>query len=579
MLDTLRTLCPLTRDMSPADCEALIAMGKIIEANPHQILIRQGDHGSHFYIIMSGHAEVHRHGHAIASLDPGQTFGEMGIFNEGLRTSDVIAHDHMRLLEVCSAELMRRALNQQPTAMHLVANLGRLMVERLQHQDAETFNRALADNPSHANALEDLATLRQRLLRDWSLKYHAIGRPGKLAIVATKPSATASDLSVAYSPGVAEPCLAIHQNPDTAYEYTARSQLVGVITNGTAVLGLGNIGALAAKPVMEGKAILFKKFADIDAFDIEINEPNPDRLVHTIHSLEPTFGGINLEDIKAPECFYIEEECKKRLQIPVFHDDQHGTAIIAGAGLLNALRLVNKKIEDLRVVFSGAGAAGLATARFFISLGVLPKNVVMTDTKGVYHSGRTDKPFLQDLASDTSARSLSDALHNADAFVGVSVGGLLTPDMLKSMAPSPIVFALANPTPEIGFELARKTRPDVLMATGRSDYPNQINNVIAFPYIFRAALDTRASQINEAMKRAAAFAIASIVHDAPTADAGFSGVPAFGPDYLIPKPFDGRLLVRVASAVAKAAMESGVARKSLDLNAYIALLTDLAKRL
>ncbi len=578
MFDTIRSLCPLTRDMSPDDCEALIAMGNIIEANPHQILIRQGDHGSHFYIIISGHAEVHRHGHAIASLDPGQTFGEMGIFNEGLRTSDVIARDPMRLLEVCSAELMRRALNQQPTAMHLVANLGRLMVERLQHQDAETFNRALADNPSHANALEDLATLRQRLLRDWSLKYHAIGRPGKLAIVATKPSATAADLSVAYSPGVAEPCLAIQQNPDTAYEYTARSQLVGVITNGTAVLGLGNIGALAAKPVMEGKAILFKKFADIDAFDIEINEPNPDRLIHTIHSLEPTFGGINLEDIKAPECFYIEEQCKKLLDIPVFHDDQHGTAIIAGAGLLNAIRLVNKKIEDLRVVFSGAGAAGLATARFFISLGVQPKNVVMTDTKGVYHAGRTDKPFLQDLASRTNARTLADALRDADAFVGVSVGGLLTPDMLLSMAASPIVFALANPTPEIGFELARKTRPDVLMATGRSDYPNQINNVIAFPYIFRAALDTRASQINEAMKRAAAFAIASIVHDSTAPDAGFN-VPQFGPDYLIPKPFDGRLLVRVASAVAKAAMESGVARKTLDINAYIAQLTDLAKRL
>jgi malate dehydrogenase (oxaloacetate-decarboxylating)(NADP+) len=576
MIELLLNLCPLTRDMSSSQRGSIIEMGRVIDAQPGTLLIRQGDLGNTLYIILSGKADVLRGDRVVATLGAGQTFGEMSLFNADRRTSDVRVVEPSQLLEIPSGELMRRALNQQTAPLRLLSNLGRLMVERLQSQDAEVFDHVLADHPDLPT--EDLATLRQRLLRDWSLKYHAIGRPGKLAITATKPSVTAADLSVAYSPGVAEPCLDIQKNPEKSYDYTARGQLVGVITNGTAVLGLGNIGPAAAKPVMEGKAILFKKFADIDAFDIELDEPDPDKLIAIVKALEPTFGGINLEDIKAPECFYIEEQCKKLLDIPVFHDDQHGTAIIAGAGLLNALQIAHKKIEDIRVVFSGAGAAGLATARFFISLGVLPQHVTMTDTRGVYHTGRTDKPFLQDLASTSAARTLQEALVGADAFVGVSVGGLLTADMLRAMAPTPIVFALANPTPEISFDLARATRPDVIIATGRSDYPNQINNVIAFPYIFRAALDTRSRQINEHMKRAAAIAIASLVHEPIPIDLGLPSTLTFGPDYLIPKPFDPRLLSRVSLAVAQAAMDSGVARRPIDPDTYAAHLIDLTSR-
>jgi malate dehydrogenase (oxaloacetate-decarboxylating)(NADP+) len=577
MIELLLNLCPLTRDLPPYQRASIVQMGRVIDAHAGDLIIHQGDAGTTLYIILSGRAEVLRGQQVLATLGAGQTFGEMSLFNAERRTGDVRVVEDSQLLELPSAELMRRALNQQPAALRLLANLGRLMVERLQSQDAEVFDRALAEHPELP--LDDLATLRHRLMRDWSLKYHAIGRPGKLAIEPTKPSVTAADLSVAYSPGVAEPCLAIQRDPDKAYEYTARGQLVGVITNGTAVLGLGNIGAAAAKPVMEGKAVLFKKFADIDAFDIELNAPDPDKLIEHIVALEPTFGGINLEDIKAPECFYIEDACKRLLNIPVFHDDQHGTAIIAGAGLLNALQLNHKKVEDIRVVFSGAGAAGVATARFFIALGVRPQHVIMTDTRGVYHTGRADKPSLQDLAAATDARTLQDALIGADAFVGVSVGGLLTPDMLRSMAPAPIVFALANPTPEITPEAACAARPDVIIATGRSDYPNQINNVIAFPYIFRAALDTRARQINEPMKRAAALAIAALTHEPPPAHIhSLPSTLSFGPDYLIPKPFDPRLLPRVSLAVAQAALDSGVARRPLDLDAYAAQLNDLANR-
>jgi malate dehydrogenase (oxaloacetate-decarboxylating)(NADP+) len=416
------------------------------------------------------------------------------------------------------------------------------------------------------------------LLADWALKYHAVGKPGKLSVVPSKAVGTAADLSVAYSPGVAEPCLEIRKNIDRAYDYTARGHLVGVLTNGTAVLGLGNIGALAGKPVMEGKAVLFKRFADLDAFDLEIDEPEPARFVDVVCAVAPTFGGINLEDIRAPECFFIEEECGRRLDIPVFHDDQHGTAIIAGAGLLNALELVGKRIDEVRVVFSGAGAAGFACTKYFLRLGISRANLVLSDVQGVVYRGRGDGNYLEDVAADTTARTLAQALEGADVFVGLSAGNLLTPDMLRLMRRDPIVFALANPIPEIDYPLAVRTRPDVIMATGRSDYPNQINNVTAFPYVFRGALDARARAINDEMKMAATRVIAALAREPVTPEAG-PEVPnlEFGREYLIPKPFDRRLLSRVAAAVAEAAVETGVARVRLDLPGYQRALRQLAQ--
>ena len=415
-------------------------------------------------------------------------------------------------------------------------------------------------------------------MADWALKYHAIGRPGKLAIAATKAACTAADLSVAYSPGVVEPCLAIQANPERAYDYTAKGQLVGVISNGTAVLGLGDIGALASKPVMEGKAILFKRFADVDAFDLEVNETDPDRLVDIVCALAPTFGGINLEDIRSPECFYIEQECNRRLDIPVFHDDQHGTAIISGAGLINALAFLEKPIEGIKVVFSGAGAAGFSCAKYFLSFGVRAENLLMTDANGVVYAGRGDGNYLDELAVDTPARTLAEAIEGADVFMGLSVGGVLKPEMLASMNHDPIVFAMANPVPEIDYPMALQTRSDVIMATGRSDYPNQTNNVSAFPYIFRGALDVRAGQINKEMKHAASRAIAALAHEPVTDEAGFNDRSlSFGCEYLIPKPFDRRLLVYVASAVAEAAMNTGEALHEIDLQEYRARLSRLAQ--
>jgi malate dehydrogenase (oxaloacetate-decarboxylating)(NADP+) len=405
------------------------------------------------------------------------------------------------------------------------------------------------------------------------LAYHAEGRPGKIEVVPTKPVATQHDLSLAYTPGVAEPCRAIVKDPERAYDYTAKGNLVAVVTNGTAVLGLGNIGPLAGKPVMEGKCVLFKKFADIDVFDLEIDAPDPAEFVKIVAALEPTFGGINLEDLRGPDCFYIERELKARMSIPVFHDDQHGTAIISAAAFVNALAVVEKRAEDVKVVFSGAGAAGIGCAKLYMEMGVRPENLILCDSQGVLHTGRAaglsewKLPFVR----ETKARNLADALTGADVFVGVSVAGAVTAEMLARMAPRPIVFAMANPDPEIGYEEAVAARPDAIVATGRSDYPNQVNNVLGFPFIFRGALDVRATSINEPMKRAAVNALAALARqDVPDEVARAYGVDTlrFGPDYIIPKPFDPRALLWVAPAVAQAAMDSGVARKTVDPTAY-----------
>jgi malate dehydrogenase (oxaloacetate-decarboxylating)(NADP+) len=406
-----------------------------------------------------------------------------------------------------------------------------------------------------------------------ALEYHSSSPAGKISVVATKPCRTQRDLSLAYTPGVAVPCLEIERDPALAYKYTAKGNLVGVVSNGTAVLGLGNIGAIAGKPVMEGKGVLFKRFADIDVFDIELATENPDEIIRTCQLLEPTFGGINLEDIKAPECFYIEEELKKTMKIPVFHDDQHGTAIISGAGLVNALEIVKKKIEDVRVVFAGAGASAISCAAHYVNLGVRKENIVMCDTKGVIYEGRTAgmNPYKARFASRTEARTLSEALVGADVFFGLSSGGSVSPEMIRGMAPDPIVFALANPDPEISYDAALAARPDAIVATGRSDYPNQVNNVLGFPFIFRGALDVRATTINDQMKRAATGALAALAkEDVPDSVLRAYGVDRleFGREYIIPKPFDPRVLIWEASAVAQAAMESGVAQQPVDLRQY-----------
>jgi malate dehydrogenase (oxaloacetate-decarboxylating)(NADP+) len=407
-----------------------------------------------------------------------------------------------------------------------------------------------------------------------ALDYHSQGRRGKIEVIPSKPCATQLDLSLAYTPGVAEPCMEIHANPDDAYLYTAKGNLVAVVSNGTAVLGLGDIGALAGKPVMEGKGVLFKRFADIDVFDIELNSHNADDIIKAVQMLEPTFGGINLEDIKAPECFYIEETLKKTMNIPVFHDDQHGTAIISGAALLNALEITGKKIGDVRVVFSGAGAAGIACAKFYERLGVQRKNMLLVDTKGVVYKGRAEgmNPYKEYFAVDTNARTLDDAMKGADVFCGVSVKDLVTKQMLKSMADRPIVFAMANPDPEITYDMAIEARNDVIMATGRSDFPNQVNNVLGFPFIFRGALDVRAKAINDEMKVAAAHALAKLTkEDVPdSVIRAYGGKKIeFGKEYIIPKPFDPRVLLWEAVAVAKAAMDTGVAMRPLkDFEAY-----------
>ncbi len=409
--------------------------------------------------------------------------------------------------------------------------------------------------------------------KEEALKYHSEGRKGKIEVCSTKPCLTQRDLSLAYTPGVAEPCREIKKNPEEAYTYTAKGNLVAVVSNGTAVLGLGNIGALAGKPVMEGKGVLFKRFADIDIFDIEINSEDPDEVIKVVKLLEPTFGGINLEDIKAPECFYIEETLIKELSIPVFHDDQHGTAIISGAGLFNALELQGKQIDKVKVVINGAGASGISIANLYVELGVKHENIIMCDSRGVIYKGREAgmNPYKEKYAQDTSLRTLAQAMEDADVFVGVSVGGIVSKEMIASMNDRPIVFAMANPDPEIKYEDATSVRNDLIMATGRSDYPNQINNVLGFPFIFRGALDVRATAINMEMKLAASHALADLAkEDVPDSVIHAYGDQKikFGPDYIIPKPFDPRVLIWEASAVAKAAMETGVACKQVDIEQY-----------
>lgn len=406
-----------------------------------------------------------------------------------------------------------------------------------------------------------------------ALFYHSCGKKGKIEIVPTKPHSTQADLSLAYTPGVAEPCLEIQKNQADAYKYTAKGNLVGVISNGTAVLGLGNIGALAGKPVMEGKALLFKIFSGIDAFDIEVDETDCDKFVQAVKAISVTFGGINLEDIKAPECFEIERRLKEELDIPVMHDDQHGTAIISGAALLNALKVAGKKIDEVKVVVSGAGSAAISCANMYISLGVKKEHILMCDSKGAITTSRTDlndaKKFF---AIDNNAKTLADAVKNADVFLGVSRGNVLSQEMVRSMNVNPIVFALANPKPEISYEDAMASRDDIIFATGRSDYPNQVNNVLGFPYIFRGALDTHAKCINEEMKIAAVHAIASLAHESVSDEVKQAynlDSLEFGRQYILPKPFDKRLIVKVSTAVAKAAIESGVARHIItDWNEY-----------
>jgi malate dehydrogenase (oxaloacetate-decarboxylating)(NADP+) len=406
-----------------------------------------------------------------------------------------------------------------------------------------------------------------------ALAYHLGARPGKIEISPTKPCLTQRDLSLAYTPGVAEPCLEIKREPNDVYKYTAKGNLVAVVSNGTAVLGLGNIGALAGKPVMEGKGVLFKRFADVDVFDLEVKSTNPEDVIKVCQLLEPTFGGINLEDIKAPECFYIEETLKRTMNIPVFHDDQHGTAIISGAALLNALELVNKPINQVRLVLNGSGAAGIACAEHYVRLGVKRENITLCDTKGVVYEGRADgmNPYKARFARETEWRTLAEAAKGADVLVGLSVKGAFTPEMLQSMASRPIVFAMANPDPEITYDEALAARKDAIVATGRSDYPNQVNNVLGFPFIFRGALDVHATAINEEMKLAATRALAALAkEDVPDSVCHAYGVERlrFGPEYIIPKPFDPRVLVWEAASVAKAAMETGVARIPVDLLEY-----------
>jgi malate dehydrogenase (oxaloacetate-decarboxylating)(NADP+) len=413
-----------------------------------------------------------------------------------------------------------------------------------------------------------------KITREEALEYHRLGgKPGKISVVPTKPMDTQRDLSLAYTPGVAVPVLEIEKDPELAYEYTSKGNLVAVVSNGTAILGLGDRGALASKPVMEGKGVLFKRFADVDVFDIEVNTHDADELIRIVAAIAPTFGGINLEDIKAPECFFIEETLKGMLDIPVFHDDQHGTAIISGAALLNGLEIVGKPLSEVKITISGAGASAISCAELMVRLGAARKNIFLVDTRGVVYNGRVEgmNKYKERFAQDTDARSLADAVRDADVFYGLSIADILTPDMVKTMAERPLIFAMANPDPEIKYELAKEARPDAIVATGRSDYPNQINNVLGFPYIFRGALDVRARAINEEMKIAASRALAELTkEDVPDSVLRAYGLESlkFGPEYIIPKPLDPRVLLWESPAVAKAAMQTGAARRNLDLDEY-----------
>lgn len=588
---------PAFAGLTASEKEVLFMLGTELSLEQGQKLIEENHVQKHIYFIVDGVLEMSRDGRVLGAREPGSFVGEAALF-EDLKTPDTsgdirfstaatVLSPSLMVLQINIADVTPLVNHAHPGATAIIERLGRMLLEQFEADDAayQEVIKAAAPNPATQTAHLDWANVRKALTRQWALRYHAVGRKGKLEVVATKMMGTKEDLSVAYSPGVAEPCLAIQANEQLAYEYTAKGHLVGVITNGTAVLGLGSIGALAGKPVMEGKAVLFKKFADVDAFDIEVNELDPQRLVDLVVALEPTFGGVNLEDIKAPECFFVERECQARMDIPVFHDDQHGTAIIASAGLLNVLELVDKKIEDIKVVVCGVGAAGYTSAMLFKTLGVQQKNLYCYDKDGVIYKGRPDiesNPellHLQNVASDTPLRSLAQIIDGADVFLGLSAGGLLKPELLLKMARDPVIFACANPTPEIDPVLARATREDVIMATGRSDFPNQINNVCAFPYIFRGALDCRAKKVNLEMKLAAVNALAKLAR-LPVAASVEGGEPQvlFGRDYIIPKPFDERLLVEVSAAVVEAAVKSGVARRTdIDVVEYRRSLRDLSR--
>eukprot|EP01126_Amoeba_proteus_P047832 TRINITY_DN5494_c0_g1_i7.p1 TRINITY_DN5494_c0_g1~~TRINITY_DN5494_c0_g1_i7.p1 ORF type:complete len:548 (-),score=107.30 TRINITY_DN5494_c0_g1_i7:102-1745(-) len=531
-------------------------IGQRVSCEAQENLFREDEIGHHVYMLTHGKVVLSRKSIPISVVDtPGEVFGAEALFT--LKSSMSLTTDSsVSLLRINTSDLVPLIYHSHPEALNLVEKLTSSLMTHYQEITFAGLKHEVLSSDS------EWSDLRAQGLTKVSLFYHSLGKNGKLEIRATKQVGTAQDLSVAYSPGVAEPCLVIKADPSAAYEYTAKDHLVGVVSNGTAVLGLGNIGAAASKPVMEGKAILFKKFGGLDAFDIELDCSDPDKFIDMVVALEPTFGGINIEDVKAPECFYIEKEVQRRSNIPIMHDDQHGTAIIAGAGLLNALKLVKKEISDIKVVVSGCGAAGFTCAKYFISLGVRPENLTALDINGVVYKGRKDitglNSYLDEVAIDTPKRTLSEAIEGADVFLGVSAAGLLKPEMLLKMAANPLVFALANPTPEISYSLARATRKDVIIATGRSDFPNQINNVCAFPYIFRGALDCRATRINEAIKQACTKAIASIA----------LSDNQFGPDYIIPKPFDPRLKVEVSAAVVQAAMTTGIARLEVDIDQY-----------
>ncbi len=586
--------------------EVLALLGEELQLEPQGVVIAQGGALRAFFFLLEGTVALSRGDSGgvvqqLAQQGPGTFLGESALFTADVKASalaeggSAVMHTaatavtRCRLVKIGCSAFFALLHSEHSGAAAIMQRLGAVMVARLQDiEDALDAEAVQSDAVASARmSRADWSALRRQLLADWSLKYHRIGKRGKLEVHATKSVGSKEDLSVAYSPGVAEPCLAIAKNPELVYEYTCKGHLVGVVTNGSAVLGLGNIGPLAAKPVMEGKAVLFKKFADIDCFDIElaVADGHPHLLVEVIAALEPTFGGINLEDIKAPECFLVERECQARMAIPVFHDDQHGTAVIAGAALLNALDIAGKRPEDVRVTICGCGAAGFTCATYFPLLGVPRENILCVDVAGVVYAGRADiaSSYLRAVAVDTDKRTLAEAVAGADVFLGLSAGGVLTPAMLMSMAgPSPIVFALANPTPEIDPALARSLRPDVIMATGRSDYPNQVNNVLAFPFIFRGALDCRARCVNDAMKLAATRALGALARTSQglRGGAGDEGAPPpFSRDYLIPRPTDERLLVEVSLAVAKAAMASGVARLHLEENAYKQHLQDAAAAL
>jgi malate dehydrogenase (oxaloacetate-decarboxylating)(NADP+) len=554
-------LCPLLSSLSADEVAQLAALGTEVCFEPGFELIAESSAGTALFFLLEGSVEVVVGGRVIDTEGPGSVLGEMCLFNQSIRTATVRAASAGRALRLEVSAFHAALLADEPAAVKTMSALGELMMTRLLHYEERLLAEARRGEREPDPAEEAFAELKRGMLFDWALKYHQLGSPGKLTVTPSKPIDSPSSLAAAYTPGVARPCLAIRDDPANSYVYTSRSHLVAVITNGTAVLGLGDIGPLAAKPVMEGKAVLFKRFGGVDAIDIEVEERDPAAFVDVVCKIGRSFGGINLEDVKAPECFFIEKECQRRLDIPVMHDDQHGTAIVAGAGLLNALELTGRAIEDVKVVFSGAGAAGFACALYFLSLGVRRENLVVADRDGVVHAGRPDLGHLAAVATATTARTLADVIEGADVFVGLSVAGALTPDLLSRMAPRPIVFALANPAPEIDYPTAVRTRPDVVMATGRSDYPNQINNVSSFPYLFRGALDCRATGITEPIKQAATRAIAALAREG-------DGERRFGREFLVPSALDPRLLERVAPAVVEAAEATGVARLEVDLEQY-----------